>query len=52
MSPPNGFRRRVGTMKIRIEIDEAQQEEEVIIRCREVNEEVLQLQNTLRKAEK
>ena len=39
-------------MKIRIEIDEAQQEEEVIIRCREVNEEVFQLQNTLRKAEK
>lgn len=39
-------------MKIRIEIDEEQKEEEVLIRCREVNEEILQIEKSLRKAEK
>lgn len=39
-------------MKIRIEIDEEQKEDEVLIRCREVNEEILQIEKSLRKAEK
>lgn len=39
-------------MKIRIEVDEGWEEEEVLIRCRQVNEEVLQLERSLRQAEK
>ncbi len=39
-------------MRIRIEIDEECTEEEVLIRCQEVNEEVLLLEKSLRKAEK
>lgn len=39
-------------MKIRIEVDEEREEEEVIIRCRRVSEEVLQLEKSLRRAEK
>lgn len=39
-------------MKIRIEVDEDREEEEVLIRCRKVSEEVLQLEKSLRRAEK
>ena len=39
-------------MKIRIEVDEEREEEEVLIRCRQVSEEVLQLEKSLRRVEK
>ena len=39
-------------MKIRIEVDEEREEEEVLIRCREINEEIIQLEKSLRRAEK
>lgn len=39
-------------MKIRIEVDEGREEEEVLIRCRQVSEEVLQLEKSLRRVEK
>ena len=39
-------------MKIRIEVDEEREEEEVLIRCREINEEIIQLEKNLRRAEK
>ena len=34
-------------MKIRLEIDEGKEEEEIVIRCRELNEEVLQIQRAI-----
>lgn len=39
-------------MKIRIEIDETISEDEVLIRCREVNEEILEIQKSIQKAGK
>lgn len=39
-------------MKIRIEVDEEREEEEVVIRCRQISEEALQLEKSLRRAEK
>lgn len=39
-------------MKIRIELDKTAQEDEIIIRCRELSEEILQIQKVITEKEK